>query len=159
MEKARAFWFWKERVSATEVSISTIAYFSGYGLMTDLHHFTAPHPEGEAISETIDMALKDAGVEPGEIDYVNAHGTATVLNDIAETKGLKKTFGSHAKKISISSIKSMIGHTLGAASIFESIATALSLNHELVPPTAHLTATRSGMRSGLYTCCAEKKKT
>lgn len=120
--------------------IPSVAYFNGYGLMTDLHHFTAPHPEGEAISETIDMALKDAGIEPDEIDYVNAHGTGTVLNDIAETKGLKKIFGPHAKKISISSIKSMIGHTLGAASIFEAIATALSLDRDMVPPTAHLTA-------------------
>jgi len=120
--------------------VSSIAYFNGYGLITDLHHFTAPHPEGKAISETINMALTDAAVTPVEIDYVNAHGTGTVLNDIAETKGLKKSFGSHAKKISISSIKSMIGHTMGAASVFEAIATAMSLNLDLVPPTAHLTA-------------------
>jgi len=129
-----------ERVGINNRSkVPSIAYFNGYGLMTDLHHFTAPHPEGEAISETIELALTDAGVTPVEIDYVNAHGTGTALNDIAETKGLKKTFGPHAQKISISSIKSMIGHTMGAASIFEAIATALSLNRDLVPPTAHLT--------------------
>jgi 3-oxoacyl-[acyl-carrier-protein] synthase II len=119
--------------------VPSIAYFNGYGLMTDLHHFTAPHPEGDAISESIEMALEDAAIKPVEIDYVNAHGTGTMLNDIAETKGVKKTFGPHVKKISISSIKSMIGHTMGAASIFEAIATCLSLNHDIIPPTAHLT--------------------
>lgn len=119
--------------------VPTLAYLSGYGLTTDLHHFTAPQPGGEAISETIEAALKDAGIEPDQIKYVNAHGTGTVLNDIAETRGLKHAFGGHARKLSVSSTKSMIGHTLGAASIMEAIATVCSLKNSLIPPTANLT--------------------
>jgi 3-oxoacyl-[acyl-carrier-protein] synthase II len=115
-----------------------IAVLSGYGLLTDIHHFTAPEPGGGAIAETIQRALKDAALGGDAIDYVNAHGTATDLNDVAETKGLKSALGTHARKIRISSTKSMIGHTLGAASILEAIATVLGLQKGVVPPTANL---------------------
>jgi len=110
----------------------------GYGLTTDTYHFTAPDPTGAAIAETISRALSDAGVKPGRIDYVNAHGTGTLLNDVAETRGLKGALGSHAARIPVSSSKSMIGHALGAASILEGIITVLGLRDGVVPPTLNL---------------------
>jgi len=124
--------------SARRREVPSVAFLRGYGLTTDLYHFTAPQPEGHAIAETILQGLADAAVDPAEIDYVNAHGTATPLNDVAETRGLKTALGSHAYNIPISSVKSMIGHGMGAASILEAIATALSLDRGLIPPTSNL---------------------
>lgn len=124
--------------SARRRKVPSLACLKGYGLATDLHHFTAPQPEGHAIAQTIGHALADAAVEPSKIDYINAHGTGTKLNDVAETRGLKIALGVRADEIPVSSIKSMIGHQMGAASILEAISTVLSLNRGVVPPTAHL---------------------
>lgn len=120
--------------------ISSPGYLSGYGLTTDLHHFTAPEPEGHAVAEAIHDALTSAGIKAEEVEYVNAHGTGTPLNDVAETRGLKKVFGAHSFEVAVSSNKSMIGHTLGAASILEAIATLLSLQKGIIPPTCGLEA-------------------
>jgi 3-oxoacyl-[acyl-carrier-protein] synthase II len=118
--------------------VPSLTCLKGYGLTTDLHHFTAPQPEGQAIAQTIRQAMADAAVEPGEVDYVNAHGTGTRLNDAAESRGIKIALESSAEGIPISSIKSMIGHQMGAASILEAITTVLSLNRGVIPPTANL---------------------
>lgn len=107
----------------------------GYGMSGDANHITAPAPEGEGAVRAIRAALKDANISPDQIDYVNAHGTSTLLNDKYETIALKTVFGERAKKIPISSNKSMIGHLLGASGAIELIASILSITNETIPPT------------------------
>jgi 3-oxoacyl-[acyl-carrier-protein] synthase II len=111
----------------------------GYGICAEAHHLTAPEPSGEGIARSIRLALKDAGIAPEEVDYINAHGTATPLNDVVETRGIKKAFGKRAYEIPISSIKSMIGHCLGSAGGIEAVATLLSLHEGIIPPTISYT--------------------
>jgi 3-oxoacyl-[acyl-carrier-protein] synthase II len=110
----------------------------GYGLTTDLHHFTAPEPGGRAVRDAITAALAEAGLFPAAIGYVNAHGTGTPHNDVAESRGILAALGDAGESAWVSSIKSMIGHTLGAASILEAIATLMAMEHGLLPPTAGL---------------------
>ena len=107
----------------------------GYALNGDAFHMTAPHPEGEGASRCMAKALQDAKLRPEDITYINAHGTSTELNDKIETLAIKKTFGAHAKKVQISSTKSMTGHTLGAAGGIEFVACCLSLKHQALHPT------------------------
>lgn len=107
----------------------------GYGASGDAYHITAPAPEGEGAVRAIRAALKDANLRPEEIDYVNAHGTSTELNDKYETVALKAVFGGHARKLAISSNKSMIGHLLGASGAVEFVATVFSVANDLAPPT------------------------
>ena len=107
----------------------------GCGNTADAYHITAPHPEGVGASKAVQFALADAKLNPDQVDYVNAHGTSTQLGDEAETKALKIVFKDHAKKIAVSSTKSMIGHTLGASGGIELIACALSIKHGVVHPT------------------------
>ncbi|MDK2821056.1 MAG: 3-oxoacyl-[acyl-carrier-protein] synthase [Clostridia bacterium] len=111
------------------------AEISGYGCTADAYHMTAPSPEGETVTRAISLALEDAGLKPEDVDYINAHGTSTPLNDRQETLAIKKVFGDHAYKLAISSTKSMIGHLLGASGAVEAIATALSLYTGVIPPT------------------------
>ncbi len=112
---------------------------AGYGLNGDAYHMTAPHPEGEGAARSMELALKDARMNPEEITYINAHGTSTELNDKIETLAIKKVFKEHAKKLQISSTKSMTGHTLGAAGGIEFVACCLSLKHQTLHPTINLT--------------------
>ena len=114
------------------------AELSGFGLSGDAHHMTSPAPGGEGAALCMHNCLRNAGINPDEVDYINAHGTSTPLGDIAETLALKTTFGDYAKKLMISSTKSMTGHLLGAAGGVEAIYTALALHHGLVPPTINL---------------------
>jgi len=107
----------------------------GFALTCDAFHQVAPDETGEAPAQAIKLALKDAGIEAKDVDYVNAHGTSTSLNDAGETKALKIAMGEHAYKVAISSTKSMIGHLLGAAGAVEAIATLLSINRGIVHPT------------------------
>jgi len=107
----------------------------GYGATDDAYHITAPSPDGLSAARAMSNALADGGLKPGEIDYINAHGTSTPLNDKVETLAIKKVFGEHAYKIPISSNKSMIGHLLGAAGVVELIATIISMEKEIIPPT------------------------
>jgi len=110
----------------------------GFANTCDAHHLTAPDPEGKGVAKAITLALKDAGLPMESVDYVSAHGTATPMNDPIETKALKHAFGEHAKKLKISSIKSMIGHALGAAGALESVATVLTIKEGFIPPTINL---------------------
>jgi 3-oxoacyl-[acyl-carrier-protein] synthase II len=107
----------------------------GGGMSADAHHLTAPHPEGLGAAMVMKNALSDAGLRPEDIDYINVHGTATPLGDIAEVKGINKVFADHAYKLNISATKSMTGHLLGAAGAAESITAILAIKHGIVPPT------------------------
>ncbi|HXU39848.1 MAG TPA: beta-ketoacyl-ACP synthase II [Blastocatellia bacterium] len=107
----------------------------GYGSTADASHITFPDPDGE--SHAMTRAMKDAGVNPNEIDYINAHGTATKLNDASETEAIKRVFGSRAHEIPCSSIKSMLGHSMGAAGAIEFIATVLAIENQVIPPTTN----------------------
>lgn len=107
----------------------------GYGNTADAFHFTAPHPEGEGMIRVMRNAFEDARIQPGEVDYINAHGTSTILNDKTESLAIQKVFGEHAVKLKISSNKSMIGHLLAGAGSVEFIATVLSINSRMIPPT------------------------
>jgi 3-oxoacyl-[acyl-carrier-protein] synthase II len=111
---------------------------AGYGLSCDAHHMTAAHPQGEGASRAISLALKQSGVSPEAVDYISAHGTGTPTNDRLETIAVKKAFGDLAYKIPISSIKSMLGHTMGAASAIEAAVCALAITHQQIPATMNL---------------------
>ncbi len=113
------------------------AEFLGYGICADAYHLTAPEPNGEGVERVIRLALEHAGVSPDQVDTINAHGTATPFNDIAETRGIKRVFGERAGEIPVSGIKSMIGHCLGAAGGLEAVATVLTVEGDVIPPTIH----------------------
>lgn len=110
----------------------------GHGASSDAFHITAPHPEGEGAGYSMNSALINAGIKAQDIGYINAHGTSTTLGDVGETNAIKKTFGEHAKKLVVSSTKSMTGHLLGAAGGIEAIFCALALHHQIIPPTINL---------------------
>ncbi|MDB3977444.1 beta-ketoacyl-ACP synthase II [Flavobacteriaceae bacterium] len=111
----------------------------GGGMSSDAYHMTAPHPDGIGVERVMQNCLNDAGIQAGEVDAINTHGTSTPLGDVAELKAISKVFGAHANKININSTKSMTGHLLGAAGAIEAIASILSMQHSLVPPTINHT--------------------
>ncbi|MCZ2337032.1 MAG: beta-ketoacyl-ACP synthase II [Chitinophagales bacterium] len=108
---------------------------AGAGMTADAYHMTAPHPEGLGAKNVMVLAIKDAGLQPEDVDYVNVHGTSTPLGDVAETKAIQSVFGDHAYKLNISSTKSMTGHLLGGAGAIEAIACVAAINDGFIPPT------------------------
>lgn len=110
----------------------------GYGATADAHHITAPSPDGEGAVRAIEMAIKQSGIAKDKFDYINAHGTSTELNDIAETSAIKKVFGEHAYNLSISSTKSLMGHSLGASGAIELVATCKIMETSVIHPTINL---------------------
>jgi 3-oxoacyl-[acyl-carrier-protein] synthase II len=110
----------------------------GCASTADAHHITAPHPTGAGAAKAMQLALRDARVNPDEVQYVNAHGTSTELGDVVETKAIKQVFGEHARRLAVSSTKSMLGHLLGASGGVELIATALTIKHGVIHPTINL---------------------
>ncbi|MCK9617316.1 MAG: beta-ketoacyl-[acyl-carrier-protein] synthase family protein [Lentimicrobiaceae bacterium] len=111
---------------------------AGYGISSEAYNIMAPMKDGEGIAHTIQIALQNAGISPEDVDYINAHGTSTLLNDKYETMAIEKVFGERARTIPVSSSKSMIGHTIGAAGAIEGIITMLSVKNQLVTPTINL---------------------
>jgi 3-oxoacyl-[acyl-carrier-protein] synthase II len=125
----------EEMEHALNRGANILAEIVGYGLTGDAYHITAPAPDGEGAARCMAMALRDAGIRPEEVDYINAHGTSTDYNDLYETIAIKTVFKEHARKIPVSSTKSMTGHLLGGAGGVESIFTVLTIFQGVIPPT------------------------
>ena len=128
----------EELERAKRRGVPIYAELVGYGMSADAHHMTAPAEDGNGAVRVMQAALDQAGVEPSEVEYVNAHGTSTPYNDKLETLAIKKCFGEHARKLAISSTKSMTGHLLGAAGGLEAGVTAMVLRDQVIPPTINL---------------------
>ncbi|PKP59200.1 beta-ketoacyl-[acyl-carrier-protein] synthase II [Candidatus Atribacteria bacterium HGW-Atribacteria-1] len=120
---------------AKERNANIYAEIFGFGMTADAYHITAPEPEGEAAAKAMEIALKDAKIKPSRVNYINAHGTSTPLNDKLETLAVKRVFGEHAYDLKISSNKSMTGHLLGASGGVEVISTTLTIKNDIIPPT------------------------
>jgi 3-oxoacyl-[acyl-carrier-protein] synthase II len=123
---------------ALERGAPILAEVAGYALTEDAYHIAAPEPTGEGAARAMSRALADAGIVPGQVSYIVPHGTGTPLNDAAETRAVKLTFGDHARTIAISSVKSMLGHLLGAAGSISTVAAVLAIRDSVVPPTINL---------------------
>ncbi len=130
-----------ERLDHAQIrSARPYAEVAGYGLSCDAHHMTAAHPQGHGGARAMEIALKSAGVDPRHVDYISAHGTGTPTNDRLETIAIKRVFGDYAHRVPTSSIKSMLGHTMGAASAVEAVACVLAIADGRIPPTINLTS-------------------
>ncbi len=125
----------EELEHALERSAHAYCEIIGYGLSSGAYHMVMPQPDGADAAQAMQLALEDAGLRPGDIHYINAHGTSTRVNDIAETKAIKSVFGDDAYNIPVSSTKSMIGHSIGAAGAIEAVASCLALENQIIPPT------------------------
>ena len=129
----------EERESALARGARIYTEMVGYAMTCDAYHMTAPVPDGDGATRAIELALKDGGITPDQVSYINAHGTSTPANDVTETKAIKKALGDRASKIVISSTKSMTGHLLGGSGGIEAVATAMAIANDQVPPTINLT--------------------
>jgi 3-oxoacyl-[acyl-carrier-protein] synthase II len=131
--------------SAEARGATVLGELLGYGTTADAYHITSPDPEGRGAVRAIQLALEDGGIDPGEVDYVNAHGTGTKLNDRVETLALGRALGDAARRVPVSSTKSVIGHLLGAAGIVEAVATVHALRRRVAPPTAGYAEREDGL--------------
>jgi 3-oxoacyl-[acyl-carrier-protein] synthase II len=138
MGEGAAIMILEEEAYALERGAPILAELVGYSATSDAFHLTQPSPDGASAARALRMALERGGISPGEIDYINAHGTATLLNDRTETNVIKSVFGKHAKNIPVSASKSMLGHLLGAAGSIEAVITVLTLQNGIMPPTINL---------------------
>jgi 3-oxoacyl-[acyl-carrier-protein] synthase II len=129
----------EEYESAKARGAKIYAEVVGYGMTGDAYHLTAPAPGGEGGARSMKMALRNAGITPEQVDYINAHGTSTPIGDMYETMAIKSIFGDHAKKMLVSSTKSMTGHLLGAAGGIEAVYTLMAMDKSVVPPTINYT--------------------
>jgi len=129
----------EEATYAEERGAPILAEIAGYANTSDAFHLIQPAPDGVSAARAVQLALQRAGVLPGEVEYINAHGTATLLNDRTETNVIKSVFGEHARRIPVSASKSMIGHLLGGSGGIEAVITVLALQHGILPPTINLT--------------------
>jgi 3-oxoacyl-[acyl-carrier-protein] synthase II len=129
----------EDEAHALERGAPILAELVGYGATSDAFHLIQPLPEGNSAARALRLAMERGSVRPEEVDYINAHGTATLLNDRTETNVIKKVFGEYAKKVPVSASKSMIGHLLGAAGSIEAVITILTMQHSIIPPTINLT--------------------
>ena len=123
---------------ARQRGANILAELAGVGMSCDAFHITSAHPDGRGAAQAMTAALNSAGLGPADVDYVNAHGTATQVNDPIETNAIKTALGEFAKQTPVSSIKSMIGHTIGAAGALEAVASVMALNANVIPPTINL---------------------
>ncbi|AKQ65212.1 3-oxoacyl-[acyl-carrier-protein] synthase, KASII [Myxococcus hansupus] len=130
----------EEMEAAKKRGANILAEVVGYGANSDAYHVTQPAPEGEGAARCMRLALQSAGLNPEDVGYINAHGTSTPFNDANETKAIKAVFGDHARKVAVSSTKSMTGHMLGAAGGFEGVVSALALSRGILPPTINQTS-------------------
>jgi 3-oxoacyl-[acyl-carrier-protein] synthase II len=135
----------EEKEAAEKRGATILGEVTGYGVTADAFHLTAPQPEGEAAAKAIQFALANAGIAAVDVDYVNAHGTSTPLNDAAETRAIKAALGERAADIPVSSTKSVIGHLLGAAGAVEAIATVEALRRRIAPPTVGYEVAEEGL--------------
>jgi 3-oxoacyl-[acyl-carrier-protein] synthase II len=125
----------ESEASAKKRGATIYGELAGYALTTESYNIMAPKKDGEGMAETMEKALADSGVDVSEVDYISAHGTSTMLNDLYETMAIKKVFGDKASSIAVSSQKSMIGHTVGAAGVIEGIVSVLSIKNSILTPT------------------------
>jgi 3-oxoacyl-[acyl-carrier-protein] synthase II len=130
----------EELESAKKRGANILAELVGYGANSDANHVTAPAPEGEGAARCMRLALASSGIKPEEVGYINAHGTSTPYNDANESKAIKAVFGAHARKVAVSSTKSMTGHMLGAAGGAEAVVSVLALLRGVLPPTINYTS-------------------
>lgn len=128
----------EERSHAERRGAEIYAELAGYGLSADAYHYTLPAPDGNGAARAMELALADASAQTHEIDYINAHGTSTIPSDLIETRAIKQIFGDHAHNLCVSSVKSMLGHMLGAAGAVEAVITVLALRNGVIPPTINL---------------------
>jgi 3-oxoacyl-[acyl-carrier-protein] synthase II len=135
----------EEEQAALARGATPLAVLAGYGATADAHHITAPEPSGEGATRAMLAALADAGRTPADVDYVNAHGTSTPLNDRSETEAIKGALGERAAEIPVSSTKSVVGHLLGAAGAVEAVATVLALQRRIAPPTVGWSEREEGL--------------
>jgi 3-oxoacyl-[acyl-carrier-protein] synthase II len=139
-----AFLVLEKRSEAISRGARIYAEILGYGRSCEAYHPVLPHPDGRGASRAMTQALSDAGIGPGDVDYINAHGTATLASDVVETRAIKRVFGDRAEQLSVSSTKPVTGHLLGAAGALETVVCALTLHHQETPPTLNFKVAAEG---------------